>query len=74
MPRSISVKTGADEPRPKRTRRVIKPGSRRRAAAAAAEPVTHEQIALRAYELHLLGEGSDPMENWLKAERELVAA
>ena len=73
MPRSSSVKTGADEARPKRTRRIVKPGSRRRAAAAAA-PVTHEQIALRAYELHLLGEGSDPMENWLKAERELVAA
>ena len=73
MPRSSSVKTGADEPRPKRTRRILKPGSRRRAAAAAA-PVTHEQIALRAYQLHLLGEGSDPMENWLKAERELVAA
>jgi hypothetical protein len=72
MPRSTSVKTGADEPRPKRTRRIVRPGSRRRAAAAA--PVTHEQIALRAYELHLLGEGSDPMENWLKAERELVAA
>jgi Protein of unknown function (DUF2934) len=72
MPRSTPDKTTADEPRPKRTRRLVKPGSRRRTAAPA--PVTHEQIALRAYELHLRGEGSDPMENWLKAERELVAA
>jgi Protein of unknown function (DUF2934) len=69
MPRSTPAETTADEPRPKRTRRIVK---RRRAAAPA--PVTHEQIALRAYELHLRGEGSDPMENWLKAERELVAA
>jgi hypothetical protein len=60
------------EPRARRTRRVVKPSSRRRAAAP--EPVTHEQIALRAYELHLHGAGADPMENWLRAERELVGA
>jgi hypothetical protein len=56
----------------KRVRRVVKPSARKRAAAP--EPVTHEQIALRAYELHLLGAGADPMENWLRAERELVSA
>jgi hypothetical protein len=67
-----TAKTTADEAKPKRTRRVVRPGTRRRATAQA--PVTHEQIALRAYELHLLGEGADPMENWLRAERELVAA
>ena len=72
MPKSTAAKTTADEPRPRRTRRIAKPGSRRRGAAPA--PVTHEQIALRAYELHLRGEGADAMENWLKAERELVAA
>jgi hypothetical protein len=56
----------------KRVRRVVKPSARRRAAAP--QPVTHEQIALRAYELHLLGAGADPMDNWLRAERELVSA
>ena len=56
----------------KRMRRTIKPSARKRAAAPA--PVSHEQIALRAYELHLLGAGADPMDNWLRAERELVSA
>ena len=72
MPRTPAAKTTDETPRPRRTRRVIKPTSRKRTAAKA--PVTHEQIALRAYELHLLGVGADPMENWLRAERELVAA
>ena len=72
MPRTTTTKTAEATPRPraKRTRRDVKPSSRKRAAAPA--PVTHEQIALRAYELHLLGAGADPMENWLRAERELV--
>jgi hypothetical protein len=33
--------------------------------------VTADQIAERAYFLHLAG-GSDPLHNWLTAERELV--
>jgi hypothetical protein len=33
--------------------------------------VTHEHIATRAYYLHLEG-GHDPLENWVRAERELV--
>jgi hypothetical protein len=56
----------------KRVRRAVKPTARKRAAAPA--PIPHEQIALRAYELHLLGAGQDPMDNWLRAERELVSA
>jgi hypothetical protein len=77
MPKTTrrAAETPADEtpqPRVRRTRRAVKPTARKRAAAP--EPVTHEQIALRAYELHLLGAGADPMENWLRAERELVAA
>jgi hypothetical protein len=35
--------------------------------------ITSEHIATRAYFLHLEG-GSDPHENWLQAERELVRA
>jgi hypothetical protein len=32
---------------------------------------THEDIAVRAYYLHLDG-GDDAHENWLRAERELI--
>jgi hypothetical protein len=58
----------------KRVRRAVKPTARKRTAAPAPAPVTHEQIALRAYELHIQGAGADPMDNWLRAERELVTA
>jgi hypothetical protein len=44
------------------------------APAAAAAAVTHEDIALRAYEIHRAGMGGDPVEHWLRAERELVGA
>jgi hypothetical protein len=33
---------------------------------------THEQIALRAYAIHLSGTGGDAVEHWLRAERELL--
>ena len=41
----------------------------------ATEPIvlTWEDIATRAYYIHLEA-GGDPLENWLRAERELVAA
>ena len=35
--------------------------------------LTWEHVATRAYYIHLDG-GEDPVENWLRAERELVAA
>ena len=34
---------------------------------------TWEHVATRAYYIHLDG-GEDPVENWLRAEQELVAA
>jgi hypothetical protein len=37
-------------------------------------PPAHDEIAERAYEIHLSGEGGDELENWLQAERELMAA
>ena len=46
-----------------------KPAARRRKAPA----FTQDDIATRAYYLHLEG-GDDPLENWLRAERELVTA
>jgi hypothetical protein len=39
--------------------------------AAAKEAPAHEEIAARAYEIHLSGDGGDELENWLRAEREL---
>ena len=38
-------------------------------------PVTHEQIAARAFEIYLerRGAAGDPMSDWVQAERELVA-
>jgi hypothetical protein len=52
---------------------IAKRAPRRRAAAAPA-PITHEQIALRAYEIHLEGVEGDAVAHWLRAERELVGA
>jgi hypothetical protein len=44
-----------------------KPTIRRKRTKA----VAHEDIAVRAYYIHLEG-GHDPLENWVRAERELV--
>ena len=44
-----------------------KPAIRRRKAPA----VAHDAIAVRAYYMHLEG-GHDPVENWVRAERELA--
>jgi hypothetical protein len=49
MPKDTTEKATAT----KRVRRAVKSTASRRRAAAVAAPVTHEQIALRAYELHL---------------------
>jgi hypothetical protein len=65
MPKSTAAATA---PRAKRTRRTAVSSRRGRRA------VTHEQIALRAYELHLAGADGDPVEHWLRAERELGGA
>lgn len=35
---------------------------------------THEEIAERAYFIHLEESGSDELGNWLRAERELTPA
>jgi hypothetical protein len=48
-----------------------KPASRRKKAAPAIT-VSYEDIATRAYFLHLEG-GDDPFANWVRAEQELVA-
>jgi DUF2934 family protein len=49
--------------------------STRRTTAKKTEMTTldWEHVATRAYYIHL-AEGGDPTENWLRAERELIAA
>jgi hypothetical protein len=54
------------EPKTKPTRKVT---TRRRRTAT----IGHEDIATRAYFIHLEA-GGDPFENWLRAERELTTA
>ena len=51
------------------------PGRRRRAARRrrSSSKRTWDHVATRAYYIHL-EEGGDPTENWLRAERELIAA
>ena len=44
----------------------------RRKRAASSSTVSYEDIATRAYYLHLEG-GPDPIENWLRAAHELAA-
>ena len=69
MPKDPTSKAAAT----KRVRRTVKTATTRRRATAKAR-VTHEQIALRAYHLHLEGHDGDAMAHWLRAERELVGA
>jgi hypothetical protein len=57
------------EPKSSKAPAARKPALRRKRASK----VTREDIAVRAYYIHLDG-GHDPHENWLRAERELVEA
>jgi hypothetical protein len=49
-----------------------KPAIRRKKAAPAVVTVSYEDIATRAYYLHLEG-NEDPFVNWIRAEHELTA-
>jgi hypothetical protein len=69
MPRKATEAAATKKPAaPKRT-------VTRRTKKTETEPIvlTWEHVATRAYYIHL-DEGGDPVENWLRAERELVAA
>jgi hypothetical protein len=57
------------------TKTTAKKTTTRRTKKTADEPIvlTWEHVAERAYYIHL-DEGGDPTENWLRAERELLAA
>jgi hypothetical protein len=59
------------EPKTSKAPATRKPALRRKRTAAVA--VTQEDIATRAYYIHLEG-GHDPFENWMRAEREIAGA
>jgi len=56
-----------------RRTRVTKPKAAAAAVSERHEP-THDEISERAYFIALEQDGSDELGNWLRAERELVAA
>ena len=68
MPRKATEAAATKKPAAKKTT------TTRRTTKKATEPIvlTQEHVAERAYYIHL-EEGGDPTENWLRAERELVA-
>jgi Protein of unknown function (DUF2934) len=68
MPRKATEAAATTKPAAKRT------VTRRTKKTEASQPIvlTREHIAERAYYIHL-DEGGDPIENWLRAEQELVA-
>ena len=59
------------EPKTSKAPAARKPAVRRKKAAPAVT-LSYEDIATRAYFIHLEG-GNDPFENWLRAEHELAA-
>ena len=54
-----------------KTAKAAKPAAA--ATAVAAHRPSHDEIADRAYYIHLHEGESDPLLNWLRAERELTA-
>jgi hypothetical protein len=68
MPRKATE--AAATKKPAATKRTV---TRRTRKAEEAIVLTWEHVATRAYYISL-DEGGDPIENWLRAERELVAA
>ena len=69
MPRKATEAAATKKPAAKKT------VTRRMKKTEAIEPVVlkWEHVATRAYYIHLEA-GGDPLENWLRAEREFVAA
>jgi hypothetical protein len=41
--------------------------------AATIPTIGFDDIAVRAYQIHLSGDGGEPVDDWLRAERELFA-
>jgi hypothetical protein len=54
-------------------KKVVKKAAPKRRVTKKVETVTYEEVATRAYFISLEA-GGEPLENWLRAERELVPA
>ena len=54
-------------------KKVVRKAAPRRKPVARTTTITHDHIATRAYFISL-EDGGDAIENWLRAERELVPA
>jgi hypothetical protein len=69
MPRKATEAAATKKPAAKKI------ATRRAKKTEATEPIvlTWEHVATRAYYIHL-EQGGNPIENWLRAEHELVAA
>ena len=67
MPRKATEAAAIEKPAAKK--RTATPRTRK---ATKPDVLAWEHVAERAYYIHL-DEGGDPVENWLRAERELVA-
>ncbi len=66
MPRKTTEAAATKEPAAKKT-------ITRRRKKTDAIVLSWEHVAERAYYIHL-DEGGDPVDNWLRAEQELIAA
>ncbi len=66
MPRKATEAAATEKPAAKKT-------VTRRKKQTEETVLSWEHVAERAYYIHL-DQGGDPVENWLRAERELVAA
>lgn len=60
----------AEQKKTTRKPAVRKPAVRRKKQTAP----TYDEVAMRAYFIHLEGTGAGELENWLRAERELTTA
>jgi hypothetical protein len=60
----------AEQKKTARKPAVRKPAASRKKKTAP----TYEDVAMRAYFIHLEGSGAGDLENWLRAERELASA
>jgi len=72
-PAPRGAKTGAPATREAKTGAPAKPAASRTRAARRRTPA-HEEIAERAYYIHLEQGTTDELGNWLRAEQELMAA
>ncbi len=71
--RAAKAPSAAKRAKPAKTSKPARASKPAAAPAGAGSRPTHDEIADRAYYIHLHEGESDPLLNWLRAERELSA-